>query len=213
VPFDHFERRARFRGVPKQLDDKSVCLFLLTLGKKPLVFLYKQEWLLNPRTSITIPPPPRRSPPLSCGNPVASMGVVVLMLATCPSFPLLPPCCAAVAAGCRAAAATALGSSSVVTSSATGCCWLCCCLSGVTLARGVGLRWRHFLLGRRSHRADLHNPIDLCEGALPLGHVFVEASTTRGHGEFCFWRDADAATVACQKSGIYPTFDSAARLG
>ena len=106
------------------------------------------------------------------------------MLATCPSFPLLPPCCAAVAAGCRAAAATALGSSSVVTSSATGCCWLCCCLSGVTLARGVGLRWRHFLLGRRSHRADLHNPIDLCEGALPLGHVFVEASTTRGHGEF-----------------------------
>jgi len=83
-----------------------------------------------------------------------------------------------------------LGSSSVVTSSATGCCWLCCCLSGVTLARGVGLRWRHFLLGRRSHRADLHNPIDLCQGALPLGHVFVEASTTRGHGEF--WRDADA---------------------
>ena len=39
----------------------------------------------------------------------------------------------------------------------------------------------------------------------------VEASTTRGHGEFL--RDADAATVACQKSGIYPTFDSAARLG
>ena len=48
-------------------------------------------------------------------------------------------------------------------------------------------------------------------GALPLGHVLVEASTTRGHGEFL--RDADAATVACQKSGIYPTFDSAARLG
>ena len=57
-------------------------------------------------------------------------------------------------------------------------------VSGVTLARGVGLRWRHFLLGRRSHRADLHNPIDLCQGALPLGHVFVEASTTRGHDEF-----------------------------
>jgi hypothetical protein len=51
---DHFERRARFRGVqsrrtaahsplyisPKQPDHKSVCLFLLTL--------YKQEWLLNP---------------------------------------------------------------------------------------------------------------------------------------------------------------------
>ena len=122
------------------------------------------------------------------------------------------PAAAALLCGCRSwlPAATALGSSSVVTSSATGCCWLCCCLSGVTLARGVGLRWRHFLLGRRSHRADLHNPIDLCQGALPLGHVFVEASTTRGHGEF--WRDADAATVACQKSGIYPTFDSAARL-
>jgi hypothetical protein len=42
------------------------------------------------------------------------------------------------------------------TSGATGCCWLCCCLSGVTLhARGVGLRWRHFLLGRRSHRPDI----------------------------------------------------------
>ena len=38
---------------------------------------------------------------------------------------------------------------------------LCCCLSGVTFARGVGLRWRQFLLGHRSHRADLHNPIDL----------------------------------------------------
>ena len=41
--------------------------------------------------------------------------------------------------------------------------------------------------------------------------LFVEASTTRGHGEFL--RDTDAATVACQKSGIYPTFDSAAGLG
>jgi len=53
------------------------------------------------------------------------------------------------------------------TSGATGCCWLCCCLSGVTLARGVGLRWRHFLLGRRSHRPDLHNPIDLCQVRCP----------------------------------------------
>ena len=34
-----------------------------------------------------------------CGTGL--FGVVVLMLATCPSFPLLPPCCAAVAAGCR----------------------------------------------------------------------------------------------------------------
>ena len=65
--------------------------------------------------------------------------------------------------------------------------------------------------GTRLLEPGLPHPIDLCEGALPLGHVFVEASTTRGHGEF--WRDADAATVACQKSGIYPTFDSAARLG
>ena len=129
-------------------------------------------------------------------------GVVVLMLATCPSFPLLPPCCAAVAAGCRAAAATALGSSSVVTSSATGCCWLCCCLSGVTLARGVGLRWRHFLLGRRSHRTDLHNPIDLCQGALPLGHVFVEASTTRGHDEF--WRNAVPDSCVPEKWYSFP---------
>ena len=41
-----------------------------------------------------------------------------------------------------------------------------------------------FLLGRRSHQADLHNPINLCQGALPLGHVFVEASTMRRHDEF-----------------------------
>ena len=92
------------------------------------------------------------------------------------------PAAAALLCGCRSwlPAATALGSSSVVTSSATGCCWLCCCLSGVTLARGVGLRWRHFLLGRRSHRADLHNPIDLCEGALPLGHMYSLKPVRRG---------------------------------
>ena len=92
--------------------------------------------------------------------------------------------------------------------------WLPVCLSGVTLARGVGLCWRHFLLGRRSHRADLHNPIDLCQGALPLGHVFVEASKAVRRGGMMnsrLWRDA--ATVACQKSGIYPRFDSAAGLG
>jgi len=108
---------------------------------------------------------------------------VVLVLATCSSCPLLPSCGAAVAAGCRSLRSRA-ACSSVATSGATGCCWLCCCLSGVTLARVVGLCWRHFLLGRRSHRADLHNPIDLCQGALPLGHVFVEASTTRRHDEF-----------------------------
>jgi hypothetical protein len=98
------------------------------------------------------------------------------------------PAAAALLCGCRSwlPAAAALGSSSVATSSATYGLLLAVllpqpwCLSGVTLARGVGLHWRHFLLGRRSHRADLHNPIDLCQGALPLGHVFVEASTTRG---------------------------------
>ena len=96
------------------------------------------------------------------------------------------PAAAVLWCGCRSwlPVIAVTGSSSVATSGATGCCWLCCCLSGVTLARGVGLCWRHFLLGRRSHRADLHNPIDLCQGALPLGHVFVEASTTRRHDEF-----------------------------
>ena len=50
-------------------------------------------------------------------------------------------------------------------------CWLCCCLSGVTLAppRGVGLRWRHFLLGRRSHRADLHHPTSTSHGCAAPG--------------------------------------------
>ena len=96
------------------------------------------------------------------------------------------PAAAVLWCGCRSwlPVIAVTGSSSVATSGATGCCWLCCCLSGVTLARVVGLCWRHFLLGRRSHRADLHNPIDLCQGALPLGHVFVEASTTRRHDEF-----------------------------
>jgi hypothetical protein len=90
------------------------------------------------------------------------------------------------------------------TSGATGCCWLCCCLSGVTLARGVGLRWRHFLLGRRSHRPDLHNPIDLCQGALPLGHVFVEASTTRGLRHDEFWRKAVPDSCVPEKWYSFP---------
>ena len=72
----------------------------------------------------------------------------------------------------------------------------------ITLARGVGLRWRHFLLGRRSHRPDLHNPIDLCQGALPLGHVFVEASTTRGHDEF--WRNAVPDSCVPEKWYSFP---------
>ena len=57
----------------------------------------------------------------------------------------------------------------------------------------VGLRWRQFLLGRRSNRADLHNPIDLCQGALPLRHVCVEKSQYDEGACDGFWRDA----VAC----------------
>jgi hypothetical protein len=91
VLFDHFERRARFRGVqsrrtphiphsisrPSNLTTNQFVCFLLTL--------YKQEWLLNPLCTphpplslfSPSPPPlpcrsPLSSPPLSCGNPVAS---------------------------------------------------------------------------------------------------------------------------------------------
>jgi hypothetical protein len=54
----------------------------------------------------------------------------------------------------------------------------------------------------RSHRPDLHNPIDLCQGALPLGHVFVEASTTRGHDEF--WRNAVPDSCVPEKWYSFP---------
>ena len=54
----------------------------------------------------------------------------------------------------------------------------------------VGLRWRQFLLGRRSNRADLHNPIDLCQGALP--YALKKSQDDEGACDG-FWRD----TVAC----------------
>ena len=81
------------------------------------------------------------------------------------------------------------------------------------LARGVGLRWRQFLLGHRPLHATgpiSTTPSTSVRRTLPLGHVFVEASTTKGMmGSGAMLPQF----VACQKSGIYPTFDSAARLG
>ena len=126
------------------------------------------------------------------------------------------PAAAVLWCGCRSwlPVIAVTGSSSVATSGATGCCWLCCCLSGVTLARVVGLCWRHFLLGRRSHRADLHNPIDLCllvRVRCPWGMYSLKPVRRGGMMNSRPWRDA--ATVACQKSGMYPRFDSAAGLG
>ena len=102
----------------------------------------------------------------------------------------------------------------MATSGATGCCWLAVllCLSGVTLARGVGQRWRHFLCfgspvppGRSPQP---HRP------ALPLGHVFVEVSRTRsmtrrrddsrlrGCSRPFTWRDAGQPQSSCQKSRV-----------
>jgi len=74
------------------------------------------------------------------------------------------------------------------------------------------VRWRHFLLGRRSHRADLYHPIDLCQGALPLGHVFVEASTTRGHDEFADL-GATLPQLRAKKVVFVPDFGFRSQIG
>ena len=91
-------------------------------------------------------------------------------------------------------------------------CWLCCCLSGVTFARGVGLRWRQFLLGHRSPTGPISTtPSTSVRVRCPWGmYALKKASTTRGH---VMGSGATLPQLRARKSGIYPTFDSAAGLG
>jgi hypothetical protein len=136
---DHFHR-LKCGFSPQQPDHKSQFLCFLntiqTRVSQPLLSHSAPPTHLYHYISPLAPcSPPRRSP---CGNPVASY------------YGTPPVVCGGITVG-------------------AGAIWrdgllLAVLLSGVTLARGVGLRRHHFLLGRRSHPADLHDPINLCQG-------------------------------------------------
>ena len=161
--FDHFERvwcksLAALRAFPnsispQQPDHKSQFVFVF-------LTLYKQEWfpkqhiLSQPLlshsaspTSITISPPSPPAPPLAA-PPVATLWPLTMVpLQWC-------------------AAGLPLGGGHLARRAAAGCA--ADSQRRHAYARCVGLRRRHFLLGRRSHpadlKADLHDPINLCQG-------------------------------------------------